>query len=520
MRQGCLNNVYELAFCKAIGFGTQRDILRANELVLRSSKSMFELEMEIDRVRTGRMTLKFQEKFMELFNGGLIQRLNPEANDERGLMHIRDAYRDEIADLESALGRTSEVVIQLKQHLAGILLQNGEFEQAEHLYLEIQGALAENTNQLPDFPPTWEPFNPIHREAWKYRREQATDGNIRRALTNQLDLGAVRRHRGNLGGAEDLETNALEATKKLDGEEHIGTTIVMESLAKTYAKQGKWTAAERLEDKVLASRQNFLGANHHLTLQSKTMLASIYGCVQSCRKFREADALPVAELPKKQIPAEKRRQHRWNKAACLLESVLQTGGLFLGRDHAVMVDAEAALAWVYYSQRKWDMAETLERGVLEKRTEMLGSSHADTLTTRGNLASLLKRRGALDEAEVYESDIFETKKRVLGPEHPDTLVGMANLANTLASLGRMEDASILWEELRKLRRERRRKLLEERNAREHFQHRRSRLPVLQKLLEADGSLELAPEESKVSKDVGAWFIQNFGADPGAWKVKG
>ncbi|KAK4116085.1 hypothetical protein N656DRAFT_223429 [Canariomyces notabilis] len=503
--RGNLDDAYELALCKAIGFGTRRDTARALELVISSPKPIFQLETDIDRLRHGRVVVEYQGRFAELSDEGYIQRYILDVAGKEDVTRVRDAYNDEIGDLEGALGSSSPAVIQLKQRLAGILLQNGDFTEAGALYSDVASAIAQKRDALPDFPSTWNPRGFEERKAWDYIATKAIKENTVRMLQSRGDMVDSHRLGGNWAAAERIGTEALPQLLQTVGEEHLQTLAVMESLAMTHMKRNKWKAAEQLEEKVLEVRREVLGPSHHLTLQSATVLASIYGCVQSCREFTPGVLGCAGDQNERKLRSEQRRQRRQKRGETLLESVMQSPDLM--RDHPVCIDAEAVLASIYIDQRRWDFTESLELGVLEKRTETLGPDHPDTLASRGNVALILKARGETQGAEKHEKFVLETRKRVLGPRHPDTLVAMTNLAFTLKERGQEEEASALFEEVRNLKKELRKDLKREVESQQKRERRRKRLGHLASRLEpgATRPMEQSPVVNRASQEVDEFF---------------
>ncbi|PMD60524.1 uncharacterized protein K444DRAFT_394649 [Hyaloscypha bicolor E] len=451
-----------------------------------------------------------------------------------GEAHVRDeannvkvAYEMEIEDLENTLGSSCELVMLLKQRLAGIITQLGELDQAGRLYLEIEKGIAERKDTSPDMPQAYFANKFMEENSRQYELDKAKKENNRRLLNSRGELAASYRSRGYWIKANWLERDILDKKKDLLGNKHLETIETMESLAMTLVKQKRWREAESLELVVLETRRSQQGPDHPRTLRSEKNLAAIYGCVQTCREVEREVVIPAgartAAIPsKKKVTAAERGQRRWKMAEELLGCVLKRGSRVLQRNDPDMADARAVLAAVYHRQRRWDEAAQLENEVLELRTSQLDGDHPDILASLGNLALLLKMQGPdcakLAEAEAKERHVLEARRRVLGPLHRDTLMALANLAATCnmrcgeEEEDRAAEVSKLRAELQKLTREARRARKDEWKQRRKNERRQERRQKLKQNLERiwPGTV-VSAAESQAKAEVDAWYKTTFGA---------
>ncbi len=65
----------------------------------------------------------------------------------------------------------------------------------------------------------------------------------------------------------------MEIRKRVLGEEHPSTLIIMANLASTYRNQGRWKEAEELEVGVMETTKRVLGKEHPDTLTIMANLA-------------------------------------------------------------------------------------------------------------------------------------------------------------------------------------------------------------------------------------------------------
>ena len=269
---------------------------------------------------------------------------------------------------------------------------------------------------------------------------------------------------GRLKEAEELGLKALEAKRRLLGNDHPGTLRAMGNLASTCRDQGQLTQAEELELEVLEARR-LLGSDHPDMLHAMSNLASTY---------REQGRLKQAEELELEVLEARRRllgsdhpdmlhamsnlastywgQGRLKQAEELALAVLEARRRLLGNDHPDMLRAVGNLASTYWSQGQLTQAEELELEVLEVRRRLLGNDHPDTLRAMGNLASIHRDQGQLKKGEELELEVLEARRRLLGNDHPDTLLAMGFLASTYRDQGRLKEAEELELEVLEARR--------------------------------------------------------------------
>lgn len=253
-----------------------------------------------------------------------MPRLSPNITVERSndnIDSVRAAYRTGIEDVESALGSSSQVVMQLKQRLAEILVQSGDFVEARHLYSDVKKAMEKSREALPDFPSTWNTGSFEARRAWDYKRKKALEENTERILESQRDLADLHGVGVDYMTAEQIQaTEVVPGMQKTIGTEHLKTAAATESLVITYIRQERLREAEGHAKQILDQRRDYLGPTHHLTLQSRVILASIHGLAQSCGKVRPGISffiflfikIPERKITGRRQPLMRRRVRKAN----------------------------------------------------------------------------------------------------------------------------------------------------------------------------------------------------------------
>jgi tetratricopeptide (TPR) repeat protein len=138
-----------------------------------------------------------------------------------------------------------------------------------------------------------------------------------------------------------------------------------------------------------------------------------------------------------------RAQGLWSEAEKLQVEGLEQQRRILGMEHPDTIRAAASLASTYLAQGRSSEAEKLEVDVLERQRRLLGMEHPSTIRAAANLAWTYHAQGRSSDAEKLEVDVLERRRRILGMEHPDTIRAAANLAVTYLAQGRSSEAEKL-----------------------------------------------------------------------------
>ncbi|PQK11655.1 hypothetical protein BB8028_0003g02790 [Beauveria bassiana] len=207
-------------------------------------------------------------------------------------------------------------------------------------------------------------------------------------------------------------------------------------------------------------REELLGPNHRMTLDSLDLLAFTYRCQ---RRFVEAEKLQVRlmETSKTKLGVDHLdtlsrasdlaftylSQGRWAEAERLQAQVLEKHEMMLAADHPDILNNIRNMATTFWGRGRLEEAERLGVQVLEKHKSKLGADHLDTLTSMSDIASTYFTQGRLEEAERLQVQLLEKFKTKLGADHPKTLTSMSNVAKTYLTQGRLEEAERLQVQL-------------------------------------------------------------------------
>jgi serine/threonine protein kinase/tetratricopeptide (TPR) repeat protein len=269
----------------------------------------------------------------------------------------------------------------------------------------------------------------------EFPEEPLTEAAIR------LTIGKAYRALGQYPEGQRQLERSVELYAARLGADHPITLGSKSSLAYLYGAQGRFDLAEPLSEEVVRGRTARLGADHPDTLVSKNNLAQVY---RSEKKLEQAEPLYLEVVradtatlgadhretlrAKTNLAALYRDQRRYHEAEALYREVLQAQTRKLGVDHPDTLVSKNGLAAAYRGSGRNDEAEALFREVVEARTAKLGGDHPDTLTTKNNLALVYQAKGRYDLAEPLFREVVEASRRKLGEAHPDTVLRMRNLA--------------------------------------------------------------------------------------------
>jgi len=202
--------------------------------------------------------------------------------------------------------------------------------------------------------------------------------------------------KGNHKDARELAERALEARRRVLGEEHPDTLTSTSNFAMVLLAQGDHAGARELQERVLETVRRVLGEEHPDTLTSMNNLAVAL--------LAQGDHAGARELKERALEVRRR---------------------VLGEEHPDTLTSMSNLAVTLGDQSDHVGARELKERVLETRRRVLGEEHPDTLTSMGNLAAMLRAHGDRAGARELEERVFEARRRVLGEEHPDTLAAWA-----------------------------------------------------------------------------------------------
>jgi tetratricopeptide (TPR) repeat protein len=258
---------------------------------------------------------------------------------------------------------------------------------------------------------------------------------------------------GRYSEAEALLGRMLASQEQVLGSQHADTLQTKHTLACVYESQGRHKEAEAIHERVLVAREKHLGVEHRDTLWTMNNLANVY-CAQG--RYSDAEKLHGRVLAVRQkhlgvdhphtlwtmgnLAIVYRSQGRYGNAEDMFRRVLVGQQKYLGVEHPNTLFTMGNLADVYRLQGRYSDAERMYGRVLAARQKHLGVEHPHTLSTMGSLAIVYQLLGRYGDAEDSFRHVLVAQQKRLGVEHPDTLKTMGNLADVDRSQGRYSDA--------------------------------------------------------------------------------
>src|SRR5919199_1214392 len=181
-------------------------------------------------------------------------------------------------------------------------------------------------------------------------------------------------------------------------------------------KQGQYSAAIPLTERILVILEKNLGAEHPLIATSLNNLAYLYD-----------------------------EQGNYSQAEPLLQRALAIREKVLGKEHPSVATSLNNLAALYKEQGNYSQAEPLYQRALAIKEKVLGKEHPAVATSLNNLAGLYQEQGNYSQAELFYQRALAIKEKVLGKEHPDVAESLNNLAALYSYMGNYSQAEPLFQ---------------------------------------------------------------------------
>jgi len=276
----------------------------------------------------------------------------------------------------------------------------------------------------------------------------------------QRALGDVLIESGKYDEAESLHLEALNASRRVLGDEHPSTLVSIGNLAFLYKTLGRYDEAEPLFLETLNNRRRVLGDEHPSTLVSINNLAGLY---ESQGRYDEAEPLYLeASNASRRVLGDEHpstlasignlaglyeSQDRFDEAEPLYVEALNANRRVLGNDHPKTLTSINDLAVLYRNTGKYDAAIQMYTEVLSSAQRTLGADHPDTAVYQNGLGFTYYKQGRYDVAEPLLASSLEMGRRTLGSSHPVVLTRIERLADLLEAVGQTDRAQRLRDEL-------------------------------------------------------------------------
>lgn len=378
---------------------------------------------------------------LELAAGRIENDLSDQPEMQAELMGIlAEIYRklDRYDRSSTLFERAIELQRELKQPLqlaivlnglAGVRLEEGDFEDSERLYLE---ALALRRRHAP-------------------RSEDE--------LNTTANLGNLYRMQKQLVEADSFLTMAAEMQREIGIEDRSVFAITLDRIASLRRTMGRFSEAEAISREALDLRLAALGPGHRHVYLSKNNLGLILyqsGQLDAAEEMYE----DVYDFYIERLGAEHRetatallhlgevayQRGRFSEAAQLLRQASGVYRTLLGNEHGSVANVSLRLAEALIGKNEGEEAEELARGALAFYLESYGQQHQDVGSARRVLGDVLFARGKLDEAQLQYQQSAGILRNALGDYHPRLAAAIVGLGRVSLTQGNTETAERLLTE--------------------------------------------------------------------------
>ena len=373
-----------------------------------------------------------------------------------------ELLRDGLSKRESLYGPDHPSVAKSLVELAGALVAQGDYDEAEALAkraiaiqeaaepgdaLELAAALeALHLVYLPlrnhedGLPLAYRILELREASAGKESLEYAA------ALTN---LGNLHMSAGLQQEAEPFYQEALDLHRSIVGENHPATATAVLNLGELYRRNGRFEEAETMFLRVQEIESVVYAENHPGRATAFNNLGMVYVRMdrfdEAIAQYQEAIAIREASLPPDHpliawttdnMGLAYRYKGDLGQAEIASEKALAIAMRSVGPDHPGTGIVKVNLALLRADQGRFDEAEALFRETLAQYRAKYGAQHWETGNTLHNLARVLTDVGRYEEAETLFAEAVEILEATIGADHPDTKDTQKHLDRVRAQLGK------------------------------------------------------------------------------------
>jgi tetratricopeptide (TPR) repeat protein len=212
-------------------------------------------------------------------------------------------------------------------------------------------------------------------------------------------LAELFRNLGQFSRALPLLEDCLEKRKRVLGDTHHSTFVILHQVADTLDDLGQFSRALPLFEQIHAHFLQVYGPNNQHTLQALSSLAMTLSHLGIY-----ARALP------------------------LLEQCLAGQQLLFGEEHSTTVITLHNFVELLCDTKQFARAQPLLRLSYDRLKRIFGEDHPNTLASLQRLAVQTKD---FQHAEPLHKEIMEKNKRIFGEDHPSYLVSLNNYGSLL-----------------------------------------------------------------------------------------
>jgi tetratricopeptide (TPR) repeat protein len=295
-------------------------------------------------------------------------------------------YEDALPILENALGSEHYYVATIRDRLATVYSDQGNYAKAEAL--EEQALTVLEKVRGPEHPDV---------------------------VSARNNLALIYLSRGKYARAESLFNQALDIDMKVRGPDDVEVANDRNNLALLYIKQRNYAEAQSQLQQALDIWKKNLGEENTTVADGLNNLAEVY---RNQGKYTEAE------------PRARKALEIWEKHAS-------------APDDPDLAPSLNILGMIYSDEGRYAEAEQLFKRALAIREKAFGPDHEKLAISLNGLAVVYHRQGKYTEAEQLFKRALAIREKALGPNHPDVAETLEHYAALLSDTRREAEATMM-----------------------------------------------------------------------------
>ncbi len=340
------------------------------------------------------------------------------------------AYRQGLTVVAGMDGVDSPAAATVKSRLADILMELGEYGEAEQL---LEEAIAV---------------------------QESLAGEKRLTLANSLlYLAECRMDQGDLHGCGPLYQRAHREGLEAVGADHPRVFVFTGQLGVFLARMGQLEESERLLRRAITSDLERVGEGH---LRPALWSLNLGAVLIERRKLDEAELVIRNSLAKMQEILEPDHPNfttAWNSLAVILrergrieeaveaaEKCVEIQRLRVGNHHPDLSIYLNNLGRMHKDSGDLDAAEDAYQEAFDILEAQFGADHLQIAHCLLNLAAVYRLRGEMGTAEAYLRDALDIRRAALPAGHLHILIALNNLGEFLVEMRQFDEAEEVLEE--------------------------------------------------------------------------
>ncbi|MBX9627596.1 MAG: serine/threonine-protein kinase [Gemmataceae bacterium] len=274
------------------------------------------------------------------------------------------------------------------------------------------------------------------------------------------DLAVAYRRAGELGKADRLNREFLEAAERDHGPDHEAALRFGYNLAVVATDLRRLDEAERLFARAVAGRERAFGADTYPVAEAVNGLGRVYAAKgdfgraldhysRALAVYRRelSDDAPDTMIVRNNVAAALASLGRTAEAVAVYEPLVAAARRLLPPAHVDTLTYVNGLARCYHDQRRYDLAEPLQREAAETARATLPDGHPDAIAYALDLGRLYEALRRYPDADRELSDALRLGRRTFPAGHPQTVRIVQTLTDVRFAAGRPADAEPLVREL-------------------------------------------------------------------------